>query len=111
MYCEPGLCCTIITTGEKKLHLHTLPPPPHTEEKLKEELNHAKELTRTQSQPQEAFACIASAARTANRVVAISKNEAENSLDPEFKSSLEQGQDAVTKCTFVSLLIVTSILK
>ncbi len=70
---------------------------------MKDDLNRAKELTRAKSNPKEAFACIASAARTANRVVAITKNEAENSLDPEFKSSLEQGQQAVTNGGFSSL--------
>jgi len=68
------------------------------EQQLKDELEQAKALTRAQTDSQKAFAHIASAARTANRVVAITKGEAENSLDPEFKTKLERGHEAVSRC-------------
>lgn len=45
---------------------------------------------------QAAFAHVASAARTANRVVAITKGEAENSTDVDFTQNLESSSTAVT---------------
>ena len=45
---------------------------------------------------QKAFGFIASAARTANRVVAVTKGEAENSTDTEFKTNLDSSSSAVT---------------
>ena len=49
---------------------------------------------------QAAFAHVASGARTAKRVVAISKGEAENSEDVEFKSKLDGASNAVTQGLF-----------
>ncbi len=45
---------------------------------------------------QAAFGHVASAARTANRVVAVTKGEAENSTDVNFKDNLETSSTAVT---------------
>lgn len=45
---------------------------------------------------QAAFGHVASAARTANRVVAITKGEAENSTDVNFKGQLDSSSVAVT---------------
>ena len=39
---------------------------------------------------------MASAARTANRVVAVTKGEAENSTDVDFKAKLDSSSSAVT---------------
>lgn len=45
---------------------------------------------------QAAFAHVASAARTANRVVAVTRGEAENSTDVDFKAKLDSSSTAVT---------------
>ena len=45
---------------------------------------------------QAAFAHVASGARTANRVVAISKGEVENSEDVDFKRKLDAASGAVS---------------
>ena len=46
---------------------------------------------------------MASGARTANRVVAISKGEAENSEDIEFKNKLDAASNSVTSGMYVVL--------
>ena len=45
---------------------------------------------------QAAFGHVASAARTARRVVAITQGEAENTLDVDFKKNLQSSSDAIT---------------
>ena len=45
---------------------------------------------------QKAFAHVANAARTANRVVAVTKGESENTTDVEYKGKLDSTQTAVT---------------
>ena len=47
---------------------------------------------------------MASAARTANRVVAISKGEVENSEDVDFKNKLGSASGAVTTGMYASVL-------
>ena len=59
---------------------------------------------------QAAFAHVASGARTANRVVAISKGEVENSEDVDFKRKLDAASGAVStgmRC-FLSLSLYPS---
>ena len=46
--------------------------------------------------PQSAFKHIATAARTANRVVAVVQGESENSEDPAFKTELASSSQAIT---------------
>ena len=41
---------------------------------------------------------MSSAARTSNRVIAVTKSEADNSLDPTFKRDLDGASAAVTEC-------------
>lgn len=60
-------------------------------------MDQAKALTRARTNPQAAFGHIASAARTANRVIAVTKGEAENSLDADFQRKLEACSEAVTQ--------------
>jgi len=45
---------------------------------------------------QKAFAHVTNAARTANRVVAVTKGESENTTDVEYKGKLDSTQAAVT---------------
>ena len=47
---------------------------------------------------QKAFDHVSSAARTANRVVAVIKGEADNTTDAEFKGKLASSSDAIVAC-------------
>lgn len=67
-----------------------------SKEQVAADLNKAMEITRAGLESRAAFAYVASAARAAKRVVVITKGEAENSLDVNFKSSLESSSDAIT---------------
>ena len=55
-------------------------------------------LTRAGTNPEAAFKHVASAARTANRVVAVTQGEVENTEDLEFRKGLEGASTGVTKC-------------
>jgi len=66
-----------------------------SEEQLKADLEAAKVITKAGSDPQGAFNHVASAARTANRVVAVTQGEVENTEDLEFKRNLVASSEAV----------------
>lgn len=55
--------------------------------------------------PQTAFKHIATAARTANRVVAVVQGESENSEDPQFKTELGLGSQSITAGTMMLYLV------
>ena len=46
----------------------------------------------------QAFAHVAGAARMANRVITVTQGEIENSEDPEYKASLQQGVEGIKQC-------------
>ncbi|KAL5479938.1 hypothetical protein EMCRGX_G023541 [Ephydatia muelleri] len=67
-----------------------------SESMLRDELEAARTITKAGTDPQSAFKHIATAARTANRVVAVVQGESENSEDPAFKTELASSSQAIT---------------
>ena len=72
----------------------------HPEEQLRIDLDAAKALTKAGTDPQAAFGHISSAARTASRVVAVTKGEVENTADPVFQKELESATGSITNGTY-----------
>nr|WEL12746.1 vinculin [Halisarca dujardinii] len=66
-----------------------------SEEQLKADLDRAKKYIQAESNPQAAFESVASAARTANRVVTVTQSELENTEDKQYSEQLQQGSEAV----------------
>lgn len=57
---------------------------------------------------QKAFGFVASAARTANRVVAVTRGEAENTTDVNFKDKLDSSSAAVTAGEELNIYLYSS---
>jgi vinculin len=66
-----------------------------SEEQLRADLDRAKKYIQSESNPQAAFESVASAARTANRVVTVTQSEIENTEDKKYMDELQRGSEEV----------------